>query len=75
MDWVRFEGAAYREIECNLELTEGVTVLSTPGHAPGHQSVLVATTRGWGLLVGQAAEDLADWLASWRMSRCSASRR
>ncbi len=62
-EWIDFDGANYRQIDGDLELAAGVTVLSTPGHAPGHQSLLVETTRGLEALVGQAAEDLADYQA------------
>lgn len=62
-DWVQFEGAAYRQIEGDVELASGVRVISTPGHTPGHQSVLVESARGLEAIVGQAAEDFADYEA------------
>jgi len=62
-EWIDFEDANYRQIAGDLELAEGVTVISTPGHAPGHQSMTVETARGLEALVGQAAEDLADYEA------------
>lgn len=36
------------------QIASGVTILHTPGHTPGHQSVLVETVNGVELLVGQA---------------------
>ncbi|HYU82009.1 MAG TPA: N-acyl homoserine lactonase family protein, partial [Candidatus Polarisedimenticolia bacterium] len=33
------------------------SVLATPGHTPGHQSVTVRTGDGLVLIVGQAAQD------------------
>jgi len=40
-EWVEFEGAAYEELDGPAEIAEDVRVLPTPGHTPGHQSVLV----------------------------------
>jgi len=34
-----------------------VSVLATPGHTPGHQSVTVRTGDGLVLIVGQVAQD------------------
>jgi N-acyl homoserine lactone hydrolase len=41
VDWVRFPGESYVELEGDATLFEGVSVLFTPGHSPGHQSVVV----------------------------------
>ena len=45
-EWVEFDGATYVEHEGEAEIAPGVRVLPTPGHAPGHQSVLVDTDDG-----------------------------
>src|SRR5919201_3495470 len=45
-EWVEFEGARYVELEGEAEIAPGVRVLPTPGHTPGHQSVLVDTDEG-----------------------------
>ena len=34
--------------------SEGIRVIATPGHTVGHQSLVVATTRGDVVLAGQA---------------------
>jgi N-acyl homoserine lactone hydrolase len=44
--WVDFEGATYVEHDGEAEIAQGVRVLPTPGHTPGHQSVLVDTDDG-----------------------------
>jgi N-acyl homoserine lactone hydrolase len=44
--WVDFDGAAYVELSGESEIAAGVRVIPTPGHAPGHQSVLVETDEG-----------------------------
>lgn len=43
-----------RLIDGDLEIAEGVTIMSTPGHTPGHQSVLIESAAGNVVLAGQA---------------------
>ena len=50
--WVEFEGATYVEHDGEAEILAGVRVLPTPGHSPGHQSVLVDTDDGLVVLAG-----------------------
>ena len=59
--WVEFPGAAYALLDGDAEPWPGVHILSTPGHTPGHQSVLVDTDRGGVLLTGQAVYSLAEY--------------
>lgn len=54
-DWFDFPGARICPVDGDLEITDGVTLLSAPGHTPGHQAVLVATGRGLELIAAQAA--------------------
>lgn len=42
-------------------LAPGVTVLSTPGHTPGHQSLLVETSEGAFLLTSDAVYTARNW--------------
>jgi N-acyl homoserine lactone hydrolase len=44
VDWARFPGESYVELEGDAQLFEGVSVLFTPGHSPGHQAVVVDST-------------------------------
>ena len=46
--------AEYQLIDTDCELCPGVTLLSTPGHAPGHLSLLVRLPTGNVLLIGDA---------------------
>jgi len=55
--WVDFPDANYVHITGDTEIAEGLRVLYTPGHTPGHQSVAVDTDDGLVLIVGQAAQD------------------
>jgi N-acyl homoserine lactone hydrolase len=54
-EWVEFEGADYVELDGARELATGVRVLPTPGHTPGHQSVLVDTDDGLVVVAGDVA--------------------
>ena len=56
-DWVDFPGAAHVPVDGDGEIAEGVSVLATPGHTIGHQSVTVRAGDGLVLIVGQAAQD------------------
>jgi N-acyl homoserine lactone hydrolase len=42
--WVHFDGATYVEVDGDADLFDGVSVLFTPGHSPGHQAVVVGDT-------------------------------
>jgi N-acyl homoserine lactone hydrolase len=54
-EWVDFAGATYVELEGEEEVLPGLRVLPTPGHTPGHQSVLVATDEGLAVVAGDVA--------------------
>jgi N-acyl homoserine lactone hydrolase len=54
-DWVEFAGARYVELEGEAELLPGIRVVPTPGHTPGHQSVLVETDDGLVVVAGDVA--------------------
>jgi N-acyl homoserine lactone hydrolase len=56
-EWVDFPDARHEPVEDDREVIAGVSVLATPGHTVGHQSVLVRTGDGLALIVGQAAQD------------------
>jgi N-acyl homoserine lactone hydrolase len=51
-EWVEFDGATYVEHDGEAEILPGVRLLPTPGHTPGHQSVLVDTDDGVVVLAG-----------------------
>ena len=56
-EWVEFEGARYIELNGAAEIVPGVRVLPTPGHSPGHQSVLVDTDDGLVVVAGDVSYD------------------
>ncbi len=62
--WVDFPGAFITQLEGDHRIATGVRLLSTPGHTPGHQSVLVDDDQGSILLAAQAAYTVRDFAAS-----------
>jgi N-acyl homoserine lactone hydrolase len=63
-EWIDGPGVTYIEAEGDHELTPGVRVLSTPGHSPGHQSLVVDQREGPVVLTGQAVYGLDEWTGS-----------
>jgi N-acyl homoserine lactone hydrolase len=59
-EWVRFPGATYVELDGDAELFDGVSVLSTPGHSAGHQSVVVETDEGTIVLGGDVTYSMRE---------------
>jgi N-acyl homoserine lactone hydrolase len=51
-EWVDFEGATYVEHDGEADILPGVRIVPTPGHTPGHQSVLVSTREGLVVVAG-----------------------
>ena len=60
-EWVDFDGAEYAVIDGDVLVAEGVRVVSTPGHSPGHQSVVFDTADGGVVLAGQAIYSRAEY--------------
>ena len=54
-EWVDFPGATYVEHDGEAEVLPGIRLLPTPGHTPGHQSVLVDTPDGLVVIGGDVA--------------------
>ena len=53
-EWLDYAGARYELLEGEAEIVPGVRVITTPGHTPGHQSIVVATASGPSVIVGDA---------------------
>jgi glyoxylase-like metal-dependent hydrolase (beta-lactamase superfamily II) len=60
-EWVDFEGAEYAVLDGDAQVASGVRVLSTPGHTPGHQSLVLETRGGTVALAGQAIYSKAEY--------------
>ncbi len=55
-DWFDFMNGRWELLDGDTEIVPGVSVIATPGHTSGHQSVLVATADGGpDVLIGDAA--------------------
>ncbi len=63
VEWVRFDGADYRELDGDAELFDGISTLSTPGHSPGHQCVVVETDEGPVVLGGDVTNSMDELVA------------
>jgi len=51
------EGLNYQTVEGDAEICDGISVISTPGHSPGGQSVAVRTAKGTAVIAGQCTID------------------
>ena len=60
-EWVDFDGAEYAVVDGDTQLARGVRLLSTPGHSPGHQSLVIDTRGGTVALAGQAIYSKAEY--------------
>lgn len=56
-----FPGARYELLDGDAPVWDGITVLPTPGHTGGHQSLVVETRQGRVVLAGQAFSTASDY--------------
>jgi len=61
LEWIDFTGARYEQIAGDHDLFEGIRVVATPGHTPGHQSLIVESNQGRTVLAGQAVYTAGEW--------------
>ncbi len=61
---VDFEGAAYTELDGEAQVWPGVSVVPTPGHTDGHQSLVVRQPDGTVVLAGQAHDFASEFGAA-----------
>ena len=59
--WVDAPGMRYVQHAGEVELLPGVRLIPTPGHTPGHQSLVVDAEDGRTVLIGQALYTRAEW--------------
>ncbi|MFN2521101.1 MAG: N-acyl homoserine lactonase family protein [Candidatus Limnocylindria bacterium] len=60
-EWVDFAGARYELLDGDRDLGGGVSILFTPGHTVGHQSVLIEGEGGPTILAGHAIFSAAEF--------------
>jgi N-acyl homoserine lactone hydrolase len=56
-----FDGARLEPKAGDHEIAPGIRVFATPGHSPGHQSLVIETPKGSLLLAGQAVYSAGEW--------------
>ena len=59
-EWVHFPGSSYVLLDGDAELFAGISVLSTPGHSAGHQSVVVENADGVVVLGGDVTVSMQE---------------
>jgi len=65
-------GLHYEQLDGEAEILPGVLVLPTPGHTPGHQSLVVRRGDGTVVVAGQSHDSASDYGAdvlAWRARR------
>jgi glyoxylase-like metal-dependent hydrolase (beta-lactamase superfamily II) len=60
-EWFQFAGAAYQQRTGEAEVADGISVVPTPGHTAGHQSVRVKASEGLAIIAGHAAYTAAEY--------------
>jgi N-acyl homoserine lactone hydrolase len=63
-EWVDAPGLSYEVVDGDVEVAPGLRLITSPGHAPGHQSLVVETSQGAVLIAGQAIQTVAEWEGS-----------
>ena len=61
LEWIDAPGTTYRSIDGDHDLVGGIRIIATPGHTPGHQSLVVPTVDGVEILAGQAVYSAGEW--------------
>jgi N-acyl homoserine lactone hydrolase len=56
-----FDGARYELLAGDAPVWDGLTVVPSPGHTAGHQSLLVETRQGRVVLAGQSFQTASDY--------------
>jgi N-acyl homoserine lactone hydrolase len=52
-EWALIPESSVRNVHGDERLADGVTIIETPGHTPGHQSLVIETNEGPIVLAGQ----------------------
>jgi glyoxylase-like metal-dependent hydrolase (beta-lactamase superfamily II) len=60
-EWIDAPHLSYEVLDGETEVAPGMRLLPTPGHAPGHQSLVIDMPEGAVVLAGQAVRSRAEW--------------
>jgi len=60
-EWIDVPGLTYELLDGEAEVAPGLRLIPTPGHTPGHQSLVIETPGGAVVLAGQAVQSRAEW--------------
>jgi N-acyl homoserine lactone hydrolase len=60
-EWATLPEERWRVVDGDAELADGVRIVATPGHTPGHQSVVVSAGGEVVVLAGQCAYTAAEF--------------
>jgi N-acyl homoserine lactone hydrolase len=60
-EWIDVPGLAYELLDGETEVATGLRLIPTPGHTPGHQSLVIDAPEGRVVLAGQAVQSRAEW--------------
>ena len=60
-EWIDAPSLSYELLDAETEVAPGLTLIPTPGHTAGHQSLVVETADGPVVLAGQALQSMAEW--------------
>src|SRR5450755_599503 len=63
-DWFDFMNAQFELLDGDTEVLPGLSVITTPGHTDGHQSVVVQSADGLDLLTGDAVYTPSQYAAA-----------
>jgi glyoxylase-like metal-dependent hydrolase (beta-lactamase superfamily II) len=69
---VEFPDAHYELLDGSSEIWPGLTLIPTPGHTAGHQTLIVETAAGRIALAGQSCNTTSEFAAAelaWELSR------
>jgi N-acyl homoserine lactone hydrolase len=64
LEWIDFPSARYVRLGGDRELFDGIRIVTTPAHTPGHRSLAVETDRGLVVLAGQAVYTVDEWVGT-----------
>jgi glyoxylase-like metal-dependent hydrolase (beta-lactamase superfamily II) len=63
-EWARLPEERRRMIDGDDDIAEGVRIIATPGHTPGHQSLMVDDEHGRTVIAGQCCYTCAEYIES-----------